>query len=321
MRRKCQQKNTTNTNKSTKQNKLNETNTTQNIGDPNIYPLEPITDWEEYYDFLRNQQYYKISKPIKVAPKDTNQKVCIEKFKCSVAPECTEGKNFDKYASSTINWGKTIETTCCVELLKHLAIETTNILRNHSNHLKYDNKWFFSFGTAIGILRNNMIIPWTQDVDMSVNVDLFHEMMDSDSKLAKEFWNAGFAMTYSGIGRLCYHTQSKVAELIKASNGGKKVENTIYFWSPSAPPYLDIYPLHEYKTLRNKIRVHNFGTGYIDKNSLFPVRYEKLHGVDVPVPWRLEEYLVSQYGPTVIIPNTRTNTNREEDGFQWKRNV
>jgi len=110
-----------------------------------------------------------------------------------------------KYQKNCTNTSKDAPP-CVIDLLKEMSLNLFEIL----NEEKLD--YWLSFGTLLGAIRNEKLINWTDDVDISMDSVVFdsvQEVLIKSKKLKKLGYFFFIDPKYKGIARVCLTEESK----------------------------------------------------------------------------------------------------------------
>jgi len=179
---------------------------------------------------------------------------------------------------------------CQIELLKEMLVLFVSTLKI----LKVD--YWVSYGTLLGAIRDEKIIPWTADIDIVIMESSFKDL-EANIHKSKALKDTGFMIFrdpyYKDLARMCLteeHVKYKKWEKIETQK-----EEEYY----NAYPYLDVY-----KALTNNENI-TIPVGphcQFNKSTIFPLRKIKLYDLEVLAPANYTKYLMQLYGPKFMIP-------------------
>jgi len=157
-----------------------------------------------------------------------------------------------------------------------------------------------SFGTLLGAVRNQSIIPWTMDADFVVHGHEFDEMkavLRSSSLLDRNGYLYFDDPKYKGLGRVCITKGSRKFSFYEENppKKGKYFDNY---------PYVDLYPMDV--KLKYYIRVRYGPACKYDLETIFPITKIPLLGREINAPRNYTQYLRQLYGPEYMKPPSRT---------------
>eukprot|EP01116_Phalansterium_solitarium_P002153 TRINITY_DN12015_c0_g1_i1.p1 TRINITY_DN12015_c0_g1~~TRINITY_DN12015_c0_g1_i1.p1 ORF type:complete len:345 (+),score=60.21 TRINITY_DN12015_c0_g1_i1:156-1190(+) len=181
---------------------------------------------------------------------------------------------------------------CSVDILKEMIFFLTEALEQAKI-----THWV-SYGTLLGSVRNQSIIPWTSDVDIVVPGAEYGQMqakLASVGLLEKMGYLFFYDRKYPDIGRMCITDD---AERYLKYAKGDVVEKADYF---NAYPYADIYQT----SVREKAGVVSvrYGPGCKwHEKTIFPLTRVTLYGREMYAPGNYTQYLSQLYGPDWRIP-------------------
>ncbi len=164
---------------------------------------------------------------------------------------------------------------CCSEILHAYLVDMNSIL----TEAKID--YFIMWGTLIGAMRDNDIIPWETDIDIVVNnYDFF---LTQRSTLEKH----GYIFFNDGLGRIC-----KKSNIIH-SNKLPSAKNNWF-------PYVDVYVVWKLSFNRGIIQENIF-----KMNHLVPLGTCTIRNISYSCPAAPEKVLNEYYGKNWMKPNIK----------------
>ena len=171
---------------------------------------------------------------------------------------------------------------CCVDLLQELLEASDEFLKLHN--LSYYVFW----GTLLGSVRNDSIIPYTSDVDLVV------ERADLSVLEGIERWNSRyyFWVENPDIGRLCLRDLQSPGS-VRWGKSFSDVPVYVDFYTPLHVPDSDggktVFPVVANCVFQSKLI-------YNDNQSATPFKIGKIKQLEVPMPSQPEKLLEQIYG-------------------------
>jgi len=163
--------------------------------------------------------------------------------------------------------------------------------------------WFVHYGTLLGAVRDQAIIPWTNDIDVCVPLRAFIREDD----LMKHF--------------TCFEMSDYTQAVMRLYSKGAHVErfSSHWFWF-SSPVYIDVYHLFPCAHKASPVNctgatsphegVYLVGSCHdkinrnMRKKDIFPINWtgSTINGMHFPTPHNPEAILLHEYGPAWCLP-------------------
>eukprot|EP01116_Phalansterium_solitarium_P012334 TRINITY_DN2852_c1_g1_i1.p1 TRINITY_DN2852_c1_g1~~TRINITY_DN2852_c1_g1_i1.p1 ORF type:complete len:318 (+),score=65.69 TRINITY_DN2852_c1_g1_i1:116-1069(+) len=193
---------------------------------------------------------------------------------------------------------------CRAEILFDLVVEVDKALTD-AGILHW-----YAFGTLLGAIRNQKIIPWTADADliyMRENGTQSWFMLDVVPKVQQALLRKGILVFLEkgeerskydppGWGRACIATNSKKYAPFRIWERPK-------YWFPYEHdfPYLDMFSGKTLPNSSNLVRVWPFSCRF-DLRYILPVGHVKLYDTMITAPRQPHRTSLTAYGPDYMLP-------------------
>lgn len=148
---------------------------------------------------------------------------------------------------------------------------------------------WISYGTLLGAVRDNQIIPWTLDCDTTVMFDDFEQIK---KQIGPRLDQKGFLLfqDYKGLMRVCVSPQNGKYSKWKQGGSGRYYDHY---------PYLDIYGSY---IENERVRVITGPPCKYKVEDIFPLGTWRLYDRNVSAPRNPQPHLTQTYGPTYLTP-------------------
>ena len=158
------------------------------------------------------------------------------------------------------------------EKIKKLLLKSEECFKN------LNIEFIPAFGTLLGLIRNKGIIPWDDDMDISVDIKDFDKILEH-----KELFES------VGVGVFLYKKlfNNKFIKLYLLSE--KKIPDHEWSW-----PFIDIF-IH-YLENQNFIITDNMNTTKLDKNEIYPLKTNLFENIPMNIPKNVDYILNKYYG-------------------------
>lgn len=182
---------------------------------------------------------------------------------------------------------------CCVHILRDMARAFDDAMC--SLGLEY----FAMYGTLLGLVRNDRLIPWTSDNDYVATERTVAAMYEPDAKEA--FERRGLAFFFDNFyHRVCATPQFMGGAL--AANWTKRS----WEWYPMVHPYADVFVAREEEVNRTTTVVDELGCAH-PADDLRPAQRRGAYGnaFRVSAPRNAERVLERLYGTEWRVPDAK----------------
>lgn len=163
-----------------------------------------------------------------------------------------------------------------------LLKETIKILN------EFDIEYFLISGTLLGYVRHNDFIPWDDDIDLIVDIDILTKLPDICKKYGNELT---FLKHYEYIVKTCF--KDKEIQINKNNRWYQHLinKNNQYNW-----PFIDLFTFR-YSDDKKQIVFFNKTWNYDD---FFPASIVNFVELTVAVPKNPMVFLIENYGTNCL---------------------
>lgn len=175
---------------------------------------------------------------------------------------------------------------CTAKVLKYMLFSFREIMED------LDLEYWIAFGTLLGAVRDQKIIPWTIDIDIGMRKEI---LLKASKKMRMGLQAKGLDLFMDRFGemhRVCISDRSGLFQRWKRTEKDELPYFELY-------PYLDVYPL---VTIDNDKWTYDKGADcrYPD-SEFFPLSMVTLLGKRFPGPAKPDKHLTQLYGKDYIL--------------------
>src|SRR5690606_21467230 len=126
---------------------------------------------------------------------DIDVKHSLEKYRWNVCfPfRCSREKICEH---TSYRWNQT-QPPCCTDVMRWMLEDIDDFFKS------YNISYFLTFGTLLGAIRNQSMIPWTRDIDISIECQDTIKL-NKNVFIAKHIWERGYFFFSDGnMERMC----------------------------------------------------------------------------------------------------------------------
>jgi hypothetical protein len=200
--------------------------------------------------------------------------------------------------------------------MNNIHNELLSMLKELTNCIK--GKWFLSDGGLLGIIRENKLIEWDDDLDIYLLPDSYIDMdklsktslnyydyyccgkiyRNNNEKFTKSTWNEYCSYLRSSRFKNKKINRCELYKVAKPSYNENKKEIKFTF------PFIDILQLKKENDLY-KVNGNCFDEVYYTNDEVDNLKYYNLNNIDIFIPNNSHNILKRLYGENYLQPNPK----------------